>query len=354
MLGFMKKAAAVAVVAVSATVASAQTRLNGAGSSFADPIMQRWVGEYQKAHPDVQVNYTGNGSGAGVKGITEKTLDFGASDAPLNTKEIDAMGGADKVVQFPVTAGGVVPAYNLPGVTGEVKFTGEILADIYLGKIKRWNDAKLTAINSDIKLPDLPITPGYRTDGSGTTFVWTSYLSTQSEEFKGKVGASKSVQWPAGVGQGGAQNAGVAAIVQQTPGGIGYVEQAYADKNKIAYGSVKNKNGKFIKASPAAVSAAGAGAVEMMKGAVIAADIWNQAGDASYPISAFTYVIVYKDLGNLKSDAQAKALVGFFRWAVSDGQALSTDMDYAPLADGVKKKVGDAMGVLSFGGKPVN
>jgi phosphate transport system substrate-binding protein len=313
--------------------------------------MQRWVSEYQKNHPAVQINYTGNGSGAGVKAITEKTVDFGASDAPLNSKELTAMGGADKVVQVPVSAGGVVPAYNLPGVTGEVKFTGEILADIYLGKIKKWNDAKLIAINPDVKLPDIAITPAYRSDGSGTTFIWTSYLSTQSEEFKGKVGASKSVQWPAG--QGGAQNAGVAAIVQQVAGGIGYIEQSYADQNKLSYGAVKNKNGKFIKSTPEAVSAAGAGALEMMKGDVIAADIWNQPGDAAYPISGFVYVMVYKDLNNLKNQQQADALVGFLRWAVNDGQKVSPTLDYAPLASGVKQKVIEALSHLTYQSKPV-
>jgi phosphate transport system substrate-binding protein len=351
MLGFIRTAAAIGIVALGTTVASAQQRLSGAGSSFIDPLFQRWVTEYQKSHPQVQINYTGNGSGAGVKGITEKTIDFGASDAPLSAKELAAMGGADKVVQVPMTAGGVVPAYNLPGVSGEVKFTGEVLADIYLGKIKKWNDPKLAELNSGIKLPDVAITPAYRSDGSGTTYIWTSYLSTQSEEFKGKVGASKSVQWPAG--QGGAQNAGVAAIVQQTVGGIGYIEQAYADQNKIPYGAVKNKNGKFLKASPEAVSAAGAGAMEMMKGDVIAADIWNQPGDTAYPISGFTYVIIYKDLSNVKSKQQAEALVGFLRWAVNDGQAISPTLDYAPLASGVKQKVMDAISHVTYQGNTV-
>jgi phosphate transport system substrate-binding protein len=351
MLGFIKTTAAIAVVALGTTVATAQVRLTGAGATFPEPLYQRWVAEYQKSHPNVQINYAGIGSGGGVKGITEKTVDFAGSDAPLSTKEIDALGGASKIVQIPSTAGGVVPAYNLPGINAEVKFSGEVLADIYLGKIKKWNDPKIAELNAGVKLPDLAITPAYRTDGSGTNYVWTNYLATQSEEFKGKVGTGKSVQWPAG--QGGAQNAGVAAIVQQTAGAIGYIEQAYADQNKIAYGAVKNKNGKFVKASPAGVSAAGAGAVDMMKGDVIAADIWNQAGDEAYPIASFTYLIVYKDLNNVKSKEQAAALVDFLRWAVNDGQAISPTLDYAPLASGVKQKVMEAISHITYQGNTV-
>jgi phosphate transport system substrate-binding protein len=347
MFGFIKTTA-IAAVMFGATVAMGQTRITGAGATFPEPLYQRWVAEYQKSHPGVQINYQGIGSGGGIKGITEKTVDFAGSDAPLSKKEIEALGGEDKVVQIPSTAGGVVPAYNLPGVS-DLKISGEILADIYLGKITKWNDAKITALNSGAKLPDLTITPAYRTDGSGTTFVWTNYLATQSEEFKGKVGAAKSVQFPKG--QGGAQNAGVAAIVQQTPGAIGYIEQAYADQNKISYAAVKNKAGKFAKASPAAVSAAGAGALDQMKGNVIAANIWDQAGDEAYPISSFTYLIVYKDLNNIKTKEQAAALVDFLKWAVNDGQQFSSSLDYAPLADGVKKKVMDAIGAITHDGK---
>jgi phosphate transport system substrate-binding protein len=348
MLGFIKTTA-IAAVLFGATIASAQTRLTGAGATFPNPLYQRWVNEYQKSHPNVQINYNSIGSGGGIKNITEKTIDFAGSDAPLSKKELDALGGDTKVVQFPATAGGVVPAYNLPGFSGELKLSGEVIADIYLGKVKKWNDPKIAALNTDAKLPDLSITPAWRSDGSGTTFVFTSYLATQSEEFKGKVGAAKSVQFP--IGQGGQGNDGVAAVVTQTPGAFGYIELAFAHQNKIAFAAVKNKNGKFIKASPESIAAAGAGAVDMMKGNVIAADIWNQPGDAAYPISAFTYLIVYKDLNNIKSKEQATALVEFLKWTVGDGQQFAAALDYAPLVDAVKKKSLEAIGVITYEGK---
>jgi phosphate transport system substrate-binding protein len=347
MLGLIKKTA-FAVAALGATVAMAQVRLQGSGATFPEPLYQKWVTAYQAKHSNVQINYTGIGSGGGIKAITDKTVDFAGSDAPLSKAELTALGGEDKVVQVPSTAGGVVPAYNLPGIQAELKFSGEVLADIYMGKIAMWNDAKLKALNPGVDLPDTNITPASRTDGSGTNYVWTNYLATQSEEFKSSIGVGKQVKWP--VGQGGPGNAGVGAIVQQTPGAIGYVEEAYADKTGIAYGSVKNKAGKFVKCSPASVSAAGAGAVDQMKGQVIAANIWNQPGENAYPIASFTYLIVYKDLNNVKSKEQATALVDFMKWAIHDGQELSTELDYAPLADGVRAKVDEAIKTISYQG----
>ncbi|HVT91093.1 MAG TPA: phosphate ABC transporter substrate-binding protein PstS [Tepidisphaeraceae bacterium] len=347
MLALLKKTA-LAVAVLGSSVALGQVRLQGAGATFPEPLYKKWVTAYQAKSSQVMIDYQGIGSGGGIKGITEKTVDFAGSDAPLSKSELEALGGADKVVQIPSTAGGIVPAYNLPGITTELKFSGEVLADIYLGKIASWNDAKIKELNPDVNLPATAITPAWRTDGSGTNYVWTNYLATQSEEFKGSVGTGKAVKWP--VGQGGKGNPGVAAIVQQTPGAIGYIEQAYADQNKIFYGSVKNKNGQFVKASPAAVSVAGAGAVEMMKGSVIAADIWNQPGDQAYPIASFTYLIVYKDLGNVKSKEQAAALVDFLKWAVHDGQQLSSELDYAPLAAGVQAKVDAAIATISYKG----
>ena len=253
MLRFLgKAAAAVAALALTASVSFAETRLQGAGATFPNPLYQKWVSEYQKSHPDVKIDYQGIGSGGGIKGITEKTIDFAGSDAPLSKKEQEVMGGPDKIVQIPSTAGGVVPAYNLRGIDS-LKLSGEVIADIYLGKITKWNDPKIAELNGGVSLPDQVITPAYRTDGSGTNFVFTNYLATQSEEFKGSVGIGKQVKWP--LGQGGKGNDGVAAIVQQTAGAIGYIEQAYADQNKISYAAVKNKAGKFVKASPAAVSA---------------------------------------------------------------------------------------------------
>ncbi len=343
-------ATAVLSVAGATTVVSADTRLNGAGATFPAPLYARWVAEYQKANPDIAIDYQAIGSGGGIKGITEKTIDFAGSDAPMNKNEVTKAGGQDNLVEVPSCAGAVVPAYNLPGVT-DLKFSGDVLAKIYMGKITKWNDPEIARLNDGVNLPDTAITPAYRTDGSGTTFIWTNYLTTQSEDFKGSIGAGKQVKWP--VGQGGKGNDGVTAVVQSTPGAIGYIEENFADKNNIAYGSVLNKAGKFVKASPAAVSNAGNSAVDQFKGNLLAANIWNQGGDETYPIASFTYIIVYKDLNNVKSKEQAQALANFLWWATHDGQKFATELDYAPLADAVKSKVEDALKTLSYGGAAV-
>jgi phosphate transport system substrate-binding protein len=351
MLTFIRRTAAVAAVVLSCGVAaSAAVRLVGSGATFPEPLYKRWIGEFEKAK-GIQVDYTGIGSGGGIKDITSKTVAFAGSDAPMNKAEVEKFGGAGNLVEVPSVAGGVVPAYNLPGVSGTLNFTGEVLADIFMGKISAWNDPKIAALNAGVKLPGTPITPAWRTDGSGTTFVWTSYLTTQSPEFKDAIGASKQVEWP--TGQGGKGNPGVAAIVQQTPGAIGYVELNYAEQNKITFGAVKNKDGKFVKASAASISAAGAGAAEKMSGSVVTADIWNQPGADSYPISSFTYLIVYKDLNNVASMEHAKALADFLSWATHDGQKFAGEMGYAPLAPPVQAKVEAALGMLTYKGQPV-
>ena len=344
------KRAAVTILAVAAPAIAADVRLQGGGATFPSPLYQKWVTEYQKSHPDIKIDYQSIGSGGGIKGITDKTFDFAGSDAPMNKKELEAAGGADKIVQIPSCAGGVVPAYNVPGVKGDLNFTGELLADIFMGKVNKWNDSKITALNSGQTLPNLSITTAWRSDGSGTTFVWTNYLCTQSEEFKGNIGMGKQVSWGR-IGQGGKGNEGVAAIVQQTPGALGYLEQNFAQQNRIAYGAIKNRSGKFVKASPQSVSAAGNGAVDAMKGHVLAADIWNQPGDGAYGASGFTYLIVYKDLNNVKSRAQAQALVDFLWWSTHDAQKFAGDLDYAPLADGVQKKVEEALKTLTYQGQ---
>lgn len=342
--------AAVLVVAGNATLASAETKLQGAGATFPAPLYKRWVAEYQKVNPDVAIDYQSIGSGGGIKGFTEKTVDFGASDAPMSKAELEKAGGAANIVEIPSCAGAVVPAYNLAGVS-ELKFSGDVLAKIYLGKITQWNDPAITVLNPGVNLPAQSITVAYRTDGSGTTFVWTNYLATQSEDFKGTIGAGKAVKFP--VGQGGKGNEGVTAVVQQTPGAIGYIEANYANQNKIAYGSVQNKEGKFVKATPEAVSAAGAGAVDELKGNLLTANIWNQSGADAYPISSFTYLLVYQNLGNVKSKQQAQALVNFLWWATHDGQKLAGELDYAPLAAPVQAKVDAALGTLSYDGSEV-
>ncbi len=326
-------------------------RIQGAGATFPQPFYERLVAEYQKLNPTIKIDYQGIGSGGGIKGITDKTIDFAGSDAPLTKKQIADIGGEENIVEVPSCAGGVVPAYNIPGVKGDINFTGEILADIYLGKITKWNDKRLTEINPNAKLPDLAITPAWRTDGSGTSFVWTSYLATQSDSFKTTIGTGTAVKWP--VGQGGKGSAGVAQVVQQTAGAIGYVEQNFANKNKIAFGLIKNKDSQFVKASPESVSTAGEGVAPELKGTILAANMWNQPGKASYPAASFTYVIVYKDLNNLKSKEQAQALVDFLWWATHDGQKFAADLDYAPLAESVKKKVEAALEQITYKGEAI-
>ena len=348
MMSFLKRATTAAVVLGVAGVASAAVRLQGAGATFPNPIYQRWVTAYQKKNPDVRIDYQSIGSGGGIKGITGKTIDFAGSDAPMTAKEQQSAGG--NIVHIPTVAGSVVPAYNLPGFQGELKLSGEVLAGIYMGTITSWNDPKITELNEGARLPNTPITPAWRTDGSGTTFVFTSYLGTQSEEYKSSVGVGKSVDWPAG--QGGKGNEGVAAIVQQTPGALGYVELNYATQNNLPFASVRNKAGKFVKASPETVAAASAGAVQKM-GNSLAVDIWNQDGENAYPISAFTYVIVFKDLGYLRDQGKAQALVNFLNWATTEGQPIAAEMDYAPLADGVRQKVAQQLNQLTFNGRPL-
>jgi phosphate transport system substrate-binding protein len=346
----LRSLGATAAVLLGGTLARADVRLQGAGATFPAPIYQRWVTEYQSKHPQIKVDYQSIGSGGGIKGITEKTVDFGASDAPMSKKELAAAGGAENIVQIPTVAGAVVVAYNLPDVSGELKLDGQTIADIFLGRITSWNDPRIAGLNEGLTLPELPITSVHRTDGSGTTYVFTSYLATQSGEFRENVGAAKQVEWPGG--QGGKGNEGVTQVVQQMKGSIGYIELAYAIQNKIPFATLKNKDGKFVKASPQSVSAAGAGAVSQMDKS-LAVNIWDQSGADAYPISAFTYIIVYRDLGYLKDEAKATGLVQFLTWATSDGQALASDLDYAPLARGVQAKVAEAIGTLHWSGKPL-
>ncbi len=224
------------------------------------------------------------------------------------------------------------PTYNLPGVKKDLRFTGAVLADIYMGKIRRWNDPELVKLNPGVDLPDLPITPAWRTDGSGTNYVWTHYLCTQSDDFKSTIGAGLKVQWP--VGLGGSANQGVTAKVQHTVGGIGYVEQGYADQNHLPYGPIQNKAGNFVKATPETVSLAGAGAVDQMHGHMLPANIWNQPGEQAYPVASFTYLIVYKDLNNLPNKQSAQTLVDFLWWATHDGQKFAARPRLRPAGTG--------------------
>ncbi|MDB5296444.1 MAG: phosphate transporter substrate-binding protein PhoT family [Phycisphaerales bacterium] len=347
----LRKAAAFAVAFASAAgIASADTSLKGSGATFPNPVYQRWIGEYGKANPGVKVDYASVGSGQGIKDITARTVDFAGSDAPMSKKEKADLKGP--ILHIPTVAGAVVPAYNLPGFTGELKLTGELLAKMYLGQVRTWNDPAVAAANPGVALPALAVTPVWRTDGSGTTFVYTNYLATQSPDFLSKVGPGKQVRFPAGVG--GKGNEGVTQNVKTVPGAVGYVELNYAVENKLPFGAVRNKSGAFVKGSAEAVAAAGAAAVSKMAAPdKLAVDLWNQDGPAVYPISAFTYVLVYQDLTPL-GEAKAKELVRFLTWATGpDAGKIAADMTYAPLDPAVRAKVDEAMKTLTLNGKPV-
>ena len=332
--------------------ASTGNRLQGAGATFPAPFYKRLVVAYQAIHPNVLIDYQSMGSGGGIQAISDQTIDFCGSDAPMNAKELERVGGAGSIIELPACAGGVTPTYNVPGLSSPLKFTGRLLCDIYLGKVSHWNERAIAAVNPGLQLPDLAITPVWRTDGSGTTFIFTNYLATQSEEFATTIGFGKQVQWP--FGQGGKGNEGVTAVVQQTAGGIGYVEQTYAENNKLLSGEIQNKAGKFIKASPESVSAAGAEMASKMQGQILAADIWDQPGENVYPIASFTYLIVYKDLKNLSSKAAAQDLVSFLWWATHEGQQHAIQLGYAPLAPEVRTKVEQALKSVSYKGEKLS
>jgi len=321
----MKKSLAVfAGLLAGASMAAAQ-QINGAGATFPAPIYQKWFGEYHTAHPGIQINYQSLGSGAGVAQVTAGTVDFGASDMPMTDAEISKL--SVKAFHFPTVLGAVVPTYNIAGmgVTQPLKFSPETLSGIFLGTITKWSDPKLAKDNPGVKLPNADIVVAHRSDGSGTTFVWTDYLSKISPEWKSKVGAGKSVSWPTGLG--GAGNEGVAGLVKQTPNSIGYVELIYAANNKMAYGSVKNAAGTFVTASTDSVSEAAAGAAKAMP-ADFRVSITNAPGKGAYPISSFTWLLVPSKFTDA---AKGKAIKGFIQWMLADGQKECAAMYYAPL-----------------------
>ncbi|HEX4346576.1 MAG TPA: phosphate ABC transporter substrate-binding protein PstS [Vicinamibacterales bacterium] len=313
---------------------AAQGMINGAGATFPAPIYTKWFDEYNKLHANVRINYQPVGSGGGIKQISSNTVFFGASDGPMSDEQIkDAPG----IMHFPTVLGAVVPIYNIPGMTTDLKFTGQVLADIYLGKITKWNDPAILKLNAGVTLPATSIAVIHRAEGSGTTYIWVDYLSKVSPEFKGKVGVNTAVNWP--VGLGGQGSDGVTGLVKQTPGAIGYVELIYALTNKIGYGSVQNAAGEFQKASIEGVTAAAAGAVANMP-ADFRVSITNAAGKGVYPISSFTWMLYYE---NPKDKAAAKTMVEFMKWALSDGQKYCKDLGYAPLPESVVKKEMDAL-----------
>jgi len=308
------------VLAMLATTVLAQTNLNGAGATFPYPIYSKLFNEFQKAQ-GVQINYQSIGSGGGIRQLQSGTVDFGASDMPLNDDQLKEMGKS--IIQFPTVLGSVVPAYNVPGVSGEIKFTPEALSGIYLGKITKWNDKALTSANSGVKLPDADIVVVHRSDGSGTTFVWTDYLSKISPEWKEKVGSNTSVKWP--VGLGGKGNEGVAGVIRQQPGAIGYVELIYALQNNIPFGPVKNAAGTFVKASLNTTTAAASGTKVPPDFRV---SITNASGKDAYPISSFTYLLVPTQW---QDPAKKTAMVNFLNWMLNNGETMVTQLNYAPL-----------------------
>ena len=312
--------------------ASASLQINGAGATFPYPIYSKWFDEYHKKNEPVRINYQSIGSGGGIRQVSNETVFFGATDGPMTDEQLAAAPG--KILHFPTVLGADVPVYNLPGVSADLKFTGPLLADIFLGKIKKWNDPAIVKMNAGVSLPATDITVVHRSDGSGTTYIWSDFLSKVSSEWKTRVGVSTAVNWPAGVG--GKGNEGVAGLVSQTPGSLGYVELIYALQNKIAFGAVQNANGEFVKATTDSVTAAAA-AVSAQMPADFRVSITNAAGAGAYPVSSFTWLLLYEDP---KDKAQSRAMVDFVKWALTDGQQFASQLGYAPLpADVVKQEL---------------
>ena len=307
-----------------------QTTLNGAGATFPNPMYQKWFSEYHKTHPDVQFNYQSIGSGGGIRQVLAQTVDFGASDGPMTDEQLSQ--AKTKILHIPTVLGAVVPAYNVPGVQGDLKFTPEALAGIFLGKITTWNDPALTKPNPGVNLPNQTIIVVHRSDGSGTTYIFTDYLAKISSEWQNGPGKGTSVKWP--VGLGGKGNEGVAGMIRQMQGGIGYVELIYAVQNNISYGSVKNASGSFVKASLESVTAAAASAKSMP--ADFRVSITNAPGKDAYPISSFTWLLVPE---KSKEAAKGKILADFLAWMVDDGQKMTAELTYAPLPESVATKV---------------
>ena len=316
-------------VALLALPALGQTTLNGAGATFPYPMYSKWFSEYHKLHPDIQMNYQSIGSGGGIRQVLANTVDFGASDGPMTDEQLSQ--SKVKILHIPTVLGSVVPAYNVPGVTGEIKFTPQALAGIFLGKITSWNDPALTKDNASLNLPNQPIVVVHRSDGSGTTFIFTDYLSKVSPEWQNSVGKGTSVKWPLGLGNKG--NEGVAGMIRQLPGSIGYVELIYAVQNKIPYGTVKNSSGSFVKASLESTTAAAASVKTMP--ADFRVSITNAPGKDAYPISSFTWLLIPTQ----SKDNKGKILADFLNWMVDSGQKMTGELTYAPLPQSVAEKV---------------
>jgi phosphate transport system substrate-binding protein len=324
------KVIAAGVLAFAAIGASAQN-INGAGATFPYPIYSKWFSEYSQLHPNVKINYQSIGSGGGIRQVSEGTVDFGATDGPMSNDQIAA--SKVKTMHIPTVLGAVVPVYNIPGASKDLNFSSDVIADIYLGKVTKWNDPRIVKDNPGVSLPDKAILPVYRSDGSGTTYIFTDFLSKVSSDWASKVGKNTSVKWPTGIGQKG--NEGVAGMVRQSPYSFGYVELIYAAQNKMDYGAVRNASGKFLKASTSGVTAAAAAAAKTMP-ADYRVSITNAPGADSYPISSFTWLLIPTH----STDAsKTKAMADFLGWMLDHGEAEAAPLTYAPLPKPVQDMV---------------
>jgi phosphate transport system substrate-binding protein len=339
-------AALVVSFAVASPAAGADPlTINGAGATFPYPLYSKWFYEYSNANPGVRFNYQSIGSGGGIKQITAGTVDFGATDAPMSAEEMGKLPGP--ILHIPTAIGAVVIVYNLDGVESGLKLTPDVLADAFLGKITRWNDPKIAELNKNVKLPNADIVVAHRSDGSGTTDIFTNYLAAVHTEWRAKVGRGKSVNWPVGIG--GKGNEGVAGVVKQTPGAIGYVELAYAKQNKMKVAFLRNREGIFVAPTLEATSAAAAGAAKSMPDD-FRVSLVDAPGKESWPIAGLTWLLVYKDQ---KDAAKGKALVQFLKWAMKDGQKMEAALDYAALPKAVAEKVDKALHQIASQGKPL-
>jgi phosphate transport system substrate-binding protein len=324
------KFVSLALVASLSLAAGAQ-KLTGAGATFPNPIYSRWFTEYSQQHPGVQINYQSVGSGAGIRQVSTKIVDFGAADVPMTDQQLGE--SQVKLFHIPTVLGAVVPVYNIPGVGSDLKFSPDVIADIYLGKINNWHDPRIVKDNPGVNLPDHSILPVYRSEGSGTTFIFTDYLSKVSPDFLARIGRAASVRWPLGIGQKG--NEGVAGMIRNSPYTFGYVELIYAVQNKMSYGMVKNHDGQWIKASTDGVTAAAASASKNMP-ADYRVSITNAPGATSYPISSFTWLLIPVQSAD---PAKGKVLVDFLHWMLEHGEAEAAPMTYAPLPKPVADRV---------------
>ncbi len=336
------------VVLVSMAAAKGQTILNGAGATFPYPLISKWSSEYHKIKPDAQINYQAIGSGGGIRQLVAGTVDFGASDAPMTEEQLaDAKKAHGEVLHIPETLGAVVVVYNIPGVTRALKFDGPTVADIYLGKITSWDDARIKGLNPGVNFPNTRILVVHRADGSGTTYIFADYLSKVSSGWSGKVGKSTSLNWPVGIG--GKGNDGVSGQVSRTPGAIGYVELIYALQNEIAFADIKNAAGVYVHPSIPGVTAALGNAAKTLP-ADLRFSITNAPGKDSYPISSATWLLVYKEQANYN---RAKAVLEFMHWAVTEGQKYSADLDYAPLPEQIRKLDIQKLRSVTYNSKPI-